>query len=680
MKPMHIAMALFSAAMFFVLAGVFMGVQLELDGTKLVVDTAADIRWQWIFIGTAVVFFFQLLRPMFQKAVKHVSGPKFILPAIDGSTVKQKLFLMALLVIAVAWPFMVSRGSVDIATMTMIYIILGLGLNVVVGLSGLLVLGYGGFYAIGAYTFALLNHYYGLGFWTCLPLAGLVSAAAGFLLGFPVLRLRGDYLAIVTLGFGEIVRILLLNNTEITGGPNGISQIPKPTLFGLEFSRSTREGGWDTFSNFFGVKYDPSDRVIFLYLVALLLVVLSLFVINRLLRMPLGRAWEALREDEIACRSLGFKPDAHQADRFYYQRRVCRFRRDVVCRPPGLCQPGILHFRRIRLRAGDCGAGRNGLAVCGDPGGGSAGGVARVDARLQRIQHVDARRFDGVDDDLAPAGIAADDASAVEAEKWSGERRAGMSQPLLAVNGLMMRFGGLLAVNNVSLELREREIVSLIGPNGAGKTTVFNCLTGFYKPTGGTITLRERHLEGLPGQQIARMGVVRTFQHVRLFREMTVIENLLVAQHQQLKTGLFSGLLKTPAFRRAQSEALDRAATWLERIGLLEHANRQASNLAYGDQRRLEIARCMVTQPEILMLDEPAAGLNPKETKELDELIAELRNHHNTTILLIEHDMKLVMGISDRIYVVNQGTPLANGTPEEIRNNPDVIRAYLGEA
>ena len=246
MKPMHFAMALFSAAMFFVLAGVFMGVQLSLSGTTLVVNRAADIRWEWIFIGTAVVFFFQLVRPAFQRGLKNISGPKFILPAIDGSTVKQKLFLVALLVIAVAWPFMVSRGTVDIATLTMIYIILGLGLNVVVGLSGLLVLGYGGFYAIGAYTFALLNHYYGLGFWTCLPLAGLVAAAAGFLLGFPVLRLRGDYLAIVTLGFGEIVRILLLNNTEITGGPNGISQIPKPTLFGLEFSRSAREGGWDT--------------------------------------------------------------------------------------------------------------------------------------------------------------------------------------------------------------------------------------------------------------------------------------------------------------------------------------------------------------------------------------------------------------------------------------------------
>lgn len=679
MKPMHIAMALFSAAMFFVLAGVFMGVQLELDGTKLVVDTAADIRWQWIFIGTAVVFFFQLLRPMFQKAVKHVSGPKFILPAIDGSTVKQKLFLMALLVIAVAWPFMVSRGSVDIATMTMIYIILGLGLNVVVGLSGLLVLGYGGFYAIGAYTFALLNHYYGLGFWTCLPLAGLVSAAAGFLLGFPVLRLRGDYLAIVTLGFGEIVRILLLNNTEITGGPNGISQIPKPTLFGLEFSRSTREGGWDTFSNFFGVKYDPSDRVIFLYLVALLLVVLSLFVINRLLRMPLGRAWEALREDEIACRSLGLSPTRIKLTAFTISAAFAGFAGTLFAARQGFVSPESFTFAESAFVLA--------IVVLGGMGSQFAVILAAVLLVVSRELMRDFNEYSmlmlgGLMVLMMiwrPQGLLPMTRPQLKLKSGQakGER---MSQPLLAVNGLMMRFGGLLAVNNVSLELREREIVSLIGPNGAGKTTVFNCLTGFYKPTGGTITLRERHLEGLPGQQIARMGVVRTFQHVRLFREMTVIENLLVAQHQQLKTGLFSGLLKTPAFRRAQSEALDRAATWLERIGLLEHANRQASNLAYGDQRRLEIARCMVTQPEILMLDEPAAGLNPKETKELDELIAELRNHHNTTILLIEHDMKLVMGISDRIYVVNQGTPLANGTPEEIRNNPDVIRAYLGEA
>ncbi|AHK19466.1 leucine/isoleucine/valine transporter ATP-binding subunit [Yersinia similis] len=252
-------------------------------------------------------------------------------------------------------------------------------------------------------------------------------------------------------------------------------------------------------------------------------------------------------------------------------------------------------------------------------------------------------------------------------------------QPLLTVEGLSMRFGGLLAVNNVGLTLNLGEIVSLIGPNGAGKTTIFNCLTGFYRPSGGTIKLRERHLEGLPGQMIARMGVIRTFQHVRLFREMTVIENLLVAQHQHLKSGIFAGLLKTPGFRRAEADALARAATWLERVGLLALANRQAGNLAYGQQRRLEIARCMVTRPELLMLDEPAAGLNPKETDELNQLIMELRDQHQVSVLLIEHDMKLVMGISDRIYVVNQGTPLAQGIPAEIRNNPDVIRAYLGE-
>jgi branched-chain amino acid transport system ATP-binding protein len=264
---------------------------------------------------------------------------------------------------------------------------------------------------------------------------------------------------------------------------------------------------------------------------------------------------------------------------------------------------------------------------------------------------------------LASAGLAADDPSTAEAEERASERRAGMSQPLLSVNGLMMRFGGLLAVNNVNLDLHKKEIVSLIGPNGAGKTTVFNCLTGFYKPTGGTIMLRDQHLEGLPGQQIARMGVVRTFQHVRLFREMTVIENLLVAQHQQLKTGLFSGLLKTPAFRRAQDEALDRAATWLDRIGLLQHANRQASNLAYGDQRRLEIVRCMVTQPEILMLDEPAAGLNPKETKELDSFLKLIKHFPPAGLGLliqrgtINHTIRRIRGIHP-LFIRAEGKPV----------------------
>ncbi|ANS40718.1 high-affinity branched-chain amino acid ABC transporter permease LivM [Serratia inhibens] len=336
--------ALIASVVLFVMASFLMGMQLSLDGTKLVVHGAAEVRWMWIGIGCVIVFFFQLLRPLMRQGLKKLSGPSFVLPSFDGTTPRQKLLAAAIIVAAIAWPFLVSRGSVDIATLTLIYVMLGLGLNVVVGLSGLLVLGYGGFYAIGAYTYALLNHYYGLGFWESLPLAGIVTAIFGFLLGFPVLRLRGDYLAIVTLGFGEIVRILLLNNTEITGGPNGISQIPKPTFFGLEFNRSARDGGWDTFHNFFGLQYDPSDRIVFLYLVALLLVVLTLFVINRLLRMPLGRAWEALREDEIACRSLGLSPTKIKLTAFTISAAFAGFAGTLFAARQGFVSPESFTF------------------------------------------------------------------------------------------------------------------------------------------------------------------------------------------------------------------------------------------------------------------------------------------------------------------------------------------------
>ncbi len=255
-----------------------------------------------------------------------------------------------------------------------------------------------------------------------------------------------------------------------------------------------------------------------------------------------------------------------------------------------------------------------------------------------------------------------------------------MSREILKVDGLSMRFGGLLAVNSVALSVKEKQVVSMIGPNGAGKTTVFNCLTGFYKPTAGTIQLNGEAIEGLPGHKISGKGVVRTFQNVRLFKEMTAVENLLIAQHRHLNTNFLAGLFKTPAFRRSEREAMEYAEFWLDKVNLKEFANRPAGTLAYGQQRRLEIARCMMTRPSILMLDEPAAGLNPRETDDLKALIGTLREEHNVTVLLIEHDMKLVMSISDHIFVINQGTPLANGTPEQIRDNPEVIKAYLGEA
>ena len=291
-----------------------LGFKLETDGSSLLVVSRLDVSLAWLLGGATIVFWFQMLRgqiaKLFQASISgfSVGFTKLVLPSPEEAPKLYNLTAVLVLLFAVSWPFMASRGAIDLATLTLIYIMLGLGLNVVVGLAGLLDLGYVGFYAVGAYSYALLNTYFGLSFWECLPIAGLLAATFGFLLGFPVLRLRGDYLAIVTLGFGEIIRILLNNMTTLTGGPNGISGIPKPTLGGLEFNRTVKDGGFGTFHDFFGIAYNANHKVIFLYLMALVLVVATLFVINRLLRMPLGRAWEALREDEIACKSLGLNP------------------------------------------------------------------------------------------------------------------------------------------------------------------------------------------------------------------------------------------------------------------------------------------------------------------------------------------------------------------------------------
>lgn len=250
---------------------------------------------------------------------------------------------------------------------------------------------------------------------------------------------------------------------------------------------------------------------------------------------------------------------------------------------------------------------------------------------------------------------------------------------MLKVAGLQMRFGGLLAVDGIDFEVRRDEVFAIIGPNGAGKTTVFNFVGGFYRPTAGDVVLDGHPIAGLASHQIARKGLVRTFQNIRLFKSLTVVENLLVAQHRQVKSGLLHGLFATSAYRHAEKAALERAAMWLERMNLTSVANRPAGTLSYGHQRRLEIARCMITGPRLLMLDEPAAGLNPQEKIELQQLIDALRREFGVSVLLIEHDMSLVMGVSDRILVMEHGRPIVIGTPEAVRNDPRVIKAYLGE-
>ena len=261
---------------------------------------------------------------------------------------------------------------------------------------------------------------------------------------------------------------------------------------------------------------------------------------------------------------------------------------------------------------------------------------------------------------------------------------ASKDKKLLEVSGLTMDFGGLRAIDNVGLDIFAGEIVALIGPNGAGKTTFFNCVTGIYEPTAGDILIHPpgkatRRINGMKPNSITTLGMARTFQNIRLFPAMTVLENVMIGRHCRTSTSILDAILCSPKSKREERETIDKSYRLLEKVGLADVADEFSRNLSYGAQRRLEIARALATDPFLLLLDEPAAGMNPQETQELDELIVRIRAEGEIAILLIEHDMKLVMNISDRIYVMEYGKEIAQGTPREIKENPRVIEAYLGE-
>jgi len=643
---------------------------------------------------------------------------------------RHRIGLTLLIAAALLFPILHNKDAdIDSMANAASYAVLALGLNIVVGFAGLLDLGYAAFFAIGAYTYGILSSFqlqpdwsafwepfrilglvhkmaaetgdgsvvrFTLSFWLALPLCGAFAAFWGVMFGAPTLRLRGDYLAIVTLGFGEIVPIVVRNWSSLTNGAAGLNGVAAPRLF-----------GWS-----FGVNSTPY------YYVAISLVALLIFVSIRLRDSRIGRAWMAIREDEIAAAAMGVNRTQFKLLAFaigaafggmtgvFYVAKLQTATPEMFGFPVSVMILVMIVFGGIGSVWGvvlgafilqllqswwleDLTGWLNvlGRAVHSDwlahidlvPSIELIFGFILVFMMLFRRQGLipatrpqAALTFEQQHAEIRRGGF-----SDLKLQGLGGDVRTGALA--LEIKGVTVKFGGLTALNNVDVVVPNGGVVAVIGPNGSGKSTLFNVVTGLLDVGEGSVRFHGEEIMRLPPHEILTKGIARTFQNLRLFPNLTVMENALVAQHSRLTTGVLQAILRPPRTRAEEAAARVWAMEVFSIFGnrLTPRVGQMVAGLSYANRRRIEIARALASRPRLLLLDEPTAGMNPAETLELAEQIKSL-NDLGLTVLLIEHKLDVVTTLADTVYVLDHGEVIAHGTPAEVRQDEEVLRAYLG--